>query len=126
MFFPPTPQDLPNQGNQPAPPQEQQQEEQTQTQTDELLATMPDVPTTEPKHEGQPDAKRAKIAPHDPDDEWVDVEKPEEASTGLENSGNGDEEMVTVTKAEMPDQHYNAAATIKSNDVPSNTLAKDW
>ena len=37
---------------------------------------MPDPPTTEPLQEGQPEAKKQKLAPDNQEDEWEVVEKP--------------------------------------------------
>ncbi|KAI9874721.1 MAG: hypothetical protein M1830_009375, partial [Pleopsidium flavum] len=123
QFFPPTEQDLSTKDQQ-----------QQKAHEGELLAKMPDTPSTEPLQEGQPEAKKLKVARDDTDDEWEAVEKPDEEAkhepTGPE--GKEDEELVKVTKDEAQEDHgikdelAASSGTTAHSDGHPNTLMKDW
>ena len=115
QFFPPTEQDLPDKDQQ-----------QQQAHVGELLAKLPDPPSTEPAQHGQPEAKKLKVAHDDSDEEWETVNKPNDPPA--EGYGKEDEEMVTVTKAEIPHGYHDTVweVTTAHDDGLSNKLLKDW
>lgn len=115
-FFPPTDHDLSGSKS------HERQTEQQQTHEGELLASLPDAPSAEPKPEGHPDAKEQKLGSDPTDDGWEAVEKPSDEAD--------DEDMVTVTKNDVEaaiGPHSSAPSGVngKGSTVQSGLL-KDW
>ena len=118
-FFPPTETDL-----SPTEQAKQQHEE-------ELVAAIPDPPTSEPLEEGQPGAKKLKIA-EDDDEEWETLEKPESSAiNGQDLLEEPEAEVATIeekTKAVEPaEDQENALHTAEAGGgLSQNALLKDW
>ena len=118
-FFPPTEKDL-----SPEEQAKQQHEEQ-------LVAAMPDPPSSEPLEEGQPEAKKIKVA-EDDDEEWETLEKPESSAiNGQDLLEEPDAEVATIeekTKAvETAEDQEKALHTAEAGGgLPQSALLKDW
>ena len=118
-FFPPTEKDL--------SPEEQAK----QQHEDELVAAMPDPPTSEPLEEGQPGAKKIKVA-EDDDEEWETLEKPESSAINGQDLLEEPEVKVATmeekTKAgETAEDQEKALHTAEAGGgLPQSALLKDW
>ena len=119
-FFPPTDQDLPK-------------EIVVESKDEgELLARMPDPPTSEPLAEGQPEAKKRKVTSEDEEEGWEAVERPEGSSINGHYQGLG-ESMETDTQQEptaMEQDKSKQETTVHAQEGgsihPPNSLLADW
>ena len=119
-FFPPTEQDL------------SRKSQAAEEDEGKMLADMPDPPTTEPLDEGQPEAKKQKVASENQEDEWEVVEKPEGSTSTEDEAIQGDSaEKGTATgeeqsKTEKIESEEGSKPTGGGNVHAQNILLKDW
>ena len=99
----------------------------------ELLAKMPDPPTTDPLEEGQPEAKKQKVATEQPEEDWEAIEKPESfATNGFDPDFDDDDEKILSAeeqaKADEIKEVREAALHVAEGggDPPQNGLLRDW
>jgi len=81
---------------------------------------MPVPPSFDPGHQGQPSAKKLKVAHVDTDDNWESIGKPD-------SDTRGDEEMATFTGADVRVEYgaSNDIMTVSDGGGHSYYLAKD-
>ena len=136
-FFPPTNNDLST------------KDHETRAHEEELLAHMPNPPTSEPKDEDfppQPEAKKQKIsteeseeAEADTEAEWESIEKPEDSVENgmplvdVDNIETAENEKVGAEVESLDDdgetkEHALSALHVAQGggDPPQNALLKDW
>ena len=119
-FFPPTEHDL------------SPKDREVETSESELLAKLPDPPSTEPLVEAQPEAKKQKVASELPEDDWEAIEKPEgSSSNGLDLEFDDDEKIMSAeeqAKADEIKEEREAALHVAEGggDPPQNGLLRDW
>lgn len=80
---------------------------------------MPTSPSFDPASQGQPNAKKLKVAHLDTDDEWEAIEKPD-------SDGREDEEMVTVPGVEAMKDTGISEDVGTAHGGTENRLSKDW
>ena len=82
---------------------------------------MPAPPSFDPAEQGQPNAKKVKVAHAGTDDDWVEIVKPDSATKE-------DEEMVRATGVEAQNdrEDWDNVVTASDHSSETNRLSKDW
>ena len=115
-FFPPTEHDL------------SRKSQEADDKEEKMLADMPDPPTAEPLEEGQPEAKKQKVASENQEEEWEVVEKGSAAdeTTHDDVTEKGTATGEEQTSAKKTEREQGSKPTGGGVVHAQHILLKDW